>query len=141
MTDVRKNNKNISLPISIGIGCFVSVVMMLLGTMAIAMLLDGQAMGTEKIDYGVMIVTALSSIAGCFAAKKAAGKNILLVCMVTGVCYFLVLLSCNVLFFGGAFRAVFVTGVLILGSCACVSLLGLTQKRTRGSKRKKYRNR
>ena len=76
----------------------------------------------ENIGYGVMLLLLTASYAGAALASAKVKRRKGLVCLLTGVGYFALLLAVTALFFGGQYSAVGVTALLILAGSGCAAL-------------------
>lgn len=126
-----------SMPAGLAVGAAASLGMTLLSAAILAKLVDMETVAWENIGYGIVILLVLASFFGAMTAYAKIKRQRLLVCGVSGVIYFGILLAITALFFGGQYEAVGVTAGLVFGGSACAWLLGL---RGGGSKnRKKFR--
>ena len=126
-----------SLPAGLAVGAGCSLAMTLGLTAVLAKLVEAETIPVEKIGYGIMVLLVTSSFAGAMVSFGRIKRQRLLVCGVSGVIYFAVLMSITALFFGGQYSAVGVTALLVLAGSAAAALLGLRQGR--GAKRTKIR--
>lgn len=123
-----------SLPGGIGFGLMLSLGMTVLGCAMIAYLMLTQKLQEEAIGYASIAVLAMSSAAGAFLSAGLTKRMRAQVCMMTGAGYYLALLGCNALFFGGQYAGLGVTAIVIFLGCGCAALFGIV--RQKGSKRK-----
>ena len=91
----------------------------------------------EKIGYGIMVLLIVSSFAGAMISFGRIKRQRMLVCIVSGVIYFAMLMSMTALFFGGQYSAVGTIALLVLAGSGAAALLGLRQGR--GAKRTKIK--
>lgn len=131
-----KNGRAISFPEGITYGVLLAFLITILGTAAIAKLVDTELLAWESVGYGIMAVLMLSSFAGSKTAAEKVKRRKLLVCMVSAAVYFCVLLAMTALFFGGQYHAVWETMLLIIGGSGVAALMALNDK---GGKRRKNR--
>ena len=122
-----------SKPVSIFIGIGVGLVVTLLCTVIIAYLVSSGKMGQTAIEVMRYPVILIGTAAGAFSAAGILKINRVLVSSITAAGYFLVLLLCNVLAFGGEFSGFWITFLMVLIGLG-ISLLPLMHKK--GSKRK-----
>ena len=125
----------------IGIGCLLSILIGILGSLAAAIMLEAQTIKESDDKYAILIVLLVSSFTGSFVAQKLAGKSPLPACAAVGAGYMIALLCCTALFFGGQYSGVWVTGLVILGGCGCAVLLGTKWGNRANTFHRKYRNR
>ena len=127
----------LSLPAGIGFGLLLSLGMTLLGCALIAWLMLTQKLQEEAIGYASIAVLALASAAGAFLSAGLVKRMRAQVCLMTGAGYYLVLLGCNALIFGGQYAGLGVTAVVIFLGCGCAALFGIVrQKGSKGKFRK-----
>ena len=121
-----------SLPVGLAIGATCSLAATLILT-----LVESETLPVEKIGYGIMALLIVSSFAGAMIAFGRIKRQRMLVCIVSGVIYFTMLMSVTALFFGGQYSAVGTTALLVLAGSGTAALLGLRQRR--GTKRTKIK--
>ena len=130
--------KNPSLIKTAVVSIFFSTIIMLIGSVIIATMLDKEQLKETHIGYGVIVLLIISTWAGVKLAGGNAPEQKLLLSLITGTGYFVLLLIITVLFFHGRFSGMIETGLLIL----CGSFLGIMpgfkkNKPGKGIKRKK----
>lgn len=113
-----------SMPVGLMTGAAASMGITLLGSAVIAKLMDAEKMDENMIGYAVMVMLLTASCAGALISRKRIKHQHLLVCGLTGVLYFLMLMSITALFFGGQYEAVGVTAGLILAGSMLPLLAG-----------------
>ena len=126
-----------SLPVGLAIGATCSLAATLILTAILAKLVETETLPVEKIGYGIMALLMVSSFAGAMIAFGRIKRQRMLVCIVSGVIYFAMLMSVTALFFGGQYSAVGTTALLVLAGSGAAALLGLRQGR--GAKRTKIK--
>ena len=137
----KVTGKAMSMPAGICLGLGVSVLITLLGCGVMATLTSKETMPVTSVGYGVMLTLLLASALGALAAVTAIKHRRLVVCLVSGVCYFLTLIAITDLFFGGQYHGVVVTALVILAGCGTVALWGLKGEGNRKIKHRKYPSR
>lgn len=133
----KVTGKAMSMPLGLVVGLAVSVVITLLAVGTIAHLVLGGKMSAETIGYGSVVTLLLSSAAGAWVAARSVKHRWMVVCLGTGGIYFLMLLSCTALFFGGQYEGVGVTLLMVLAGSGAVGLFGL--KGEGGAKKRRKR--
>lgn len=126
-----------SIPAGLGAGAGVSVIITLLGTALLAKLLDGETIQWEAVGYGILIMVMLSAMLGCITAMKKIKRQNGMVCLLSGLTYWGILLAITALFFGGQYEAMGVTLLLIVGGSGCAFLLCAGQGRGGGRRKGK----
>lgn len=109
----------------LAIGWGVSALITLLGAMITAYLLSAEMLQMSAAGYGAMIILLAASAAGAALSFRCIRRQRLVVCLVSGVIYYLSLLAMTALFFGGQYEGIGVTGLVVLGSSLAVGLMGL----------------
>lgn len=114
-----------SMPAGLVFGAVVSLGITLVCAAVLAKLVDMERLAWENIGYGIMVLLLLASFSGAMAAFAKIKRQRMLVCAVSGVVYFGILLSITALFFGGQYDSVGVTAALVLAGSIAAGLLGL----------------
>lgn len=126
-----------SIPKAIGLSLIISAIITVLGTVAGAYLIQKEMIQQQNIGIVVTAVLTLSSAAGTFAAMSTAKRMILQTSILSGVSYFLLLLSMTALFFGGQYDGIMADALAIMAGCSVAALLNiLPNKRGKSFKRK-----
>lgn len=132
---VKKGSvKTISLPVGIAIGVLVCFVVTLAGCAVVSWLIAGEHMAEDSVGIAAMVMLLIAAATGSLTASTAIKTKGLPVCMITGAGYYLLLLACTALFFGGQYHGVILSGLMILAGSGLVALLGL--KGRKGAKRR-----
>lgn len=118
-----------SMPGGLAVGGGVSLGITLLLSAVLAWLVHRETMTMENIGYGILAMLLLASFLGAETAFGQIRRQRLLVCGLSGLIYFALLLSITALFFGGQYSGVGVTALLILAGSGAAALLGLRQGR------------
>ncbi len=119
-----------SLPGSVAIGTTVSV--MTSGAIAVilAILIGHGKLSPGMMNYGVMILLMLSSAVGAMVARIHYSAKIMIVCIVTALCYWISLLSITALFFGGLYSGVPATALVIISGGIIAGCVPMGQGKT-----------
>ena len=130
-----------SIPAGIAFGVLISMIITLLGTAISAYLVHSESIRQESIGYASMAVLLVSGAVGALTAINRIKRMRLQMCLLSGACYFLVLLSVTALFFGGQYAGVGATGLTILIGCGSVAALSvlLEKKGSTHRRNKAYR--
>ena len=127
----------VSVPKGLVLGGLISLGVTILGSALIAWLLNKEVMAQNKTGYGIMMMILLASFLGAQTASGTIKHRRMLYSLLSGVLYYLVLLSITALFFGGQYEAVGVTALLVFGGSGCSGLMAL--RSDGGGKRGKRR--
>ena len=130
---LKITGRAMSMPAGLLTGLAVSVGITILGTAIIAKMLDTEKLREGLTGYAVMAVLLVSSFAGTLISCRKVKRQYLVVCGVSAMLYFLVLLGITALFFGGQYEAVGVSGLLVL--CGSILALMTGGQGRRGGKR------
>lgn len=117
----------------------ISILMLLIGCMIVAGLMAGERIKEENAKYFVMGILMISSWLGAAISKKGNGVFRILHCIGMGGIYFLILLACTGLFFGGIFRSakdVGATCLLIMCGSVVAAMLKAPDKQSKIRRRK-----
>jgi len=133
----KPTGRAVSMPAGLLFGTLISMGVTLLAVGLIARLASSEYLKETQIGYGIMLTLLAASFAGALAAVGRIKRQRLMVCALSGLIFFLALLSITALFFGGQYEAVGVTGVLVLGGSLLAALTG--GRSNRRGKRKKIK--
>ncbi|MBQ7415635.1 MAG: hypothetical protein IJW14_01195 [Oscillospiraceae bacterium] len=134
----KVTGKAMSMPAGLVIGWIVSMVLTILGALAIALLILSEKLGVEAIGYGAIVTLILAAATGAWLAAMLIKRRWMIVCLGTGGIYYLTLLAITALFFGGQYQGIGVTALAILSGSGAVGFLGLKGENTGRKKSKKY---
>lgn len=137
----KVTGRAMTIPAGIGFGVLASIAVTVLFSAALAALVLGGNVPQASVGYGSMVILLAASSLGGLAAFAAVKHRRLLVCMLTGLCYFAALLCCTALFFGGQYTGIGVTALLIAVGALVSSLAGAGERRGNKNGRRKIRSR
>lgn len=127
-----------SIPAGIAMAVLISMLITLLGTAISAYLVHSESIRQESIGYASMMVLLVSGAVGALTAINRIKRMRLQMCLLSGACYFLVLLSVTALFFGGQYEGIGTTALTILIGCGSIAALSvLLEKKGSAYRRKK----
>lgn len=129
--------RTLSLPAGVAAGIGVSLGISAAAIAVLAKLVDSETLAWENIGYGIMVMLLAASFLGALTAYRKIKRQRLMICLLTGMVFFGILLSMTALFFGGRYHGVGVTFLLILAGSGCAGLLGLREGKGRGRKRRR----
>ena len=130
-----------SMPAGLASGAVASLSVTLLASAMIAKMVEDENLAESGVGYGIMITLMAASFFGALIAAGRIKRQRLMVCVMSGVIYFLSLLGITGLFFGGQYEAVGVTGLLIMGGSMLAVLTTVGGKRGGRRVRVKTENR
>ncbi len=111
----KPSGRAVSMPRGLVMGGVTSLTTTLVLTALYAKLMESGTMGEGQIGYWVMGMLLGGSFFGSMVAVSKVKRQRLMVCLLSGLVYFLMLMSITALFFGGQYAAVGVTGILVMG--------------------------
>ena len=133
MTVNRKvTGTSLPIPSGLAIGVLSAVLTTFTGTLLASILIDKEIIMWGQSGYAVMIILIISSWIGAEVTANKIKRRRVMVCVASGVGYFIALLMITGLFFGGKYSGVGESGLLIL----CGSTLGIIVKYPGKSERK-----
>ena len=122
MTVNRKpTGRSSSIPAGLGWGTATAMTVTVVGTAAVAKMIDSGIMDWSNCGYGVLGILMLSAWTGAMVAAGKIKRIRMAVCMAMGAVYFCCLMLMTALFFGGRYSGVGETALLIF----CGSMLGV----------------
>ena len=124
VTNIKVYGKAMPMPIGIGLGTAVSLLVTMIGCAALAVLLDHETIGREAVGYGAMVVLMLASFLGSASSVGMVKRRKMMVCLIQTGCFLSLLLLINGLLFGGSVSGLWVTALLLLGGAGCALLFG-----------------
>jgi len=137
----RDTGSTRTLPVGIGIGMLISLVITVILSAIIAGMINGEHLAENLIDLGIIVIQLVSSAAGAWVAYSLVKSRRILVCLATGCGYYLLLLACTALFFGGQYQGMGMSALVILAGDLVIGLLGLKGNKRRTVSRRKIKNR
>ena len=124
-----------SMPAGIGLGTVIIMLITLIGAMLAAWMLDKQIIPEDAVGYISLVILLASSSMGAFIAVNRIKHRKMMVCMVCAGCYYMMLLMCTALAFGGQYTGMGVTALAVMGSALAVGLISIREKKRRGNHR------
>ena len=137
----RVTNTAVAMPRGVALGAVLSLLVTLAGAMIVAALVNRETIEESAIGYGAMVILLLASLSGTWLAVNRVKRQRMIVCGLTGAAYYLSLLACTALFFGGQYTGMGVTALVILAGCGTVALMGLRGNGSGIKRQHKYRSR
>lgn len=122
-------------------GTLYALAVTLAGTALTAKLVDMEILTPEKIGYAVMVLLMAASWTGAAVSGHNIKRRILMVSLLSGGCYYLLLLAMTALLFGGQYQGAGETALLILCGSLLPVLLHPNRRTARKGRKLKIRNR
>lgn len=129
----------LSIPAGLGVGLLVGLVVTIAGAALAAWLLATEKIGESSAGYAAMVILALAAAFDALTAVYLIKKQRLQVSMLSGVCYYLTLLAMTALFFGGQYRGMGVSAIIVLAISAIIAFLPTKNGTARGKRKRVYR--
>lgn len=126
----KATGRAMSMPAGVSAGMAVSLVITLVGAFVLGWLINQEALEINSIGYGAMVILLAASFLGALTAKVRIKHRYLVVCMLTGVGYYLVLLGITAMFFGGQYQGMGVTLAMVLAGSGAAGLLSIKKKKS-----------
>lgn len=113
-----------SMPGGLAVGAAVSMIITVIVSAVSAHLISSELIGQDKIGYCAILALITASIAGARTAEKRIKRQRLLVCALSGLVYYCLLLALTALFFGGQYKGMGVTFIVVLMGSTTTVLMG-----------------
>ena len=139
MTLKKLTTERTIIPLGLGIGLLISMLLTIAGTAVCAWLILAERIGESSIGLFATIMVILASAAGAFAAAYIVKKLRLPMCLLSGLCYFVTLLCTTALFFGGQFQGIGIGALAVLAGCVPIAFLPTKNSRVGKWRKKAYR--
>lgn len=140
VSNLKLKAKTSSMPVGLGLGAFVCILMTMLGAAITAWAVSSERISEQSIGYCVMGILFLGSFLGSMTAIGKIKYRRAVVCGSVGLAYYMILLAFTALFFGGQYEGFATTGLIILLGSGCALLIGLKPRREKGRRKIKIRS-
>ena len=131
---IRSNKvtgRALSMPAGLAIATCISLGGTLILTSFMAKMISSEKLEWDQVGYGIAMMLLATSMIGTKTACLMIKRRKLMTCAITGMLYWLVLLTISALFFGGQFSGIGVTGITILCGSAVVCIFEMRGERGR----------
>lgn len=118
-----------SMPGGIAMGVCFSVVISIAGALIMTAMISNQSMPFESVGMGCVVLIAAAALSGAYLATLLVKRRNLLVCGITGLAYFLILLSVSAMFFGGTYSGVGMGALMVLLGAGGATALSIVLKK------------
>ena len=135
----RYNGRASTIPAGLALAGTVSLILTLLGAAVTAWLILRGNFPVGWAGYCAMVILLLSSTAGAATAVSRIQRLRVQMCLAAGGIYYLCLVLITALFFGGQYRGMGVTGLLVFCGSGLIILLGGTGGNGKSHRRCKIR--
>lgn len=125
---MQYKTKTVPMGVGVAMGLAVSWAITLLLALVVAIFVSAQRIGEGAVAPLAVATIILATLGGAVLAAGKIGSRRMIVCLLSGGVYFVSLLGCNVLFFGGEMHGVVAAMLLIFGLSVLAGLMGLRKK-------------
>ena len=133
------NGRAMTLPGGVVYGALISFTWTLLVAGILAWLIHKEMIAETAIGYGSMVILLSGATLGSYLGWKKVMCKRLVTSMLVGLLYIVLLLVMTAFFFGGQYRGMAVTGLLILGGSLLSVMIGPGNKRNKQGRVRKIR--
>ncbi len=126
----QTKQRTVSLPLALVHGLAASVTVTLILSAVTATLVAAELVGEGFCATAAVVTMLLSAFVGTICARAKTDGNRTLVCLLAGVCYFVALVCCNAMLFGGHYQGVVPALLAVLG-IGLVCALGKPHRKKR----------
>lgn len=129
MVERKNTGRAVSIPYGLAIGAVISMLVTVLISAIGAHLIISEMLPQEQIGYCSITALLAGAILGAMTAAGKVKHRKLVVCLLSGLVYFCILLATTALFFGGQYQGMGVTFITIgLGSVAAALITNRDSK-------------
>ena len=132
MTGTKQTGRAVSMPRGLLTGLMYAFLVILIGCLITAKLIDTEIIHQNQIGYAVMVILLTAAWTDGTVSYHRIKRQKLLVSILSGTCLYCLLLSITAVIFGGQYDGAGETALLIL----CGSLLSVILKPNRKTGRK-----
>lgn len=124
----QKKGGRLPTATGIAIGLAAGWLVMLALTAICALLLEMERLPVQYLSTAAVCIMMTACVTDCAVAAGRVGRRRMAVCLLSAGGYFLSLLGCNALIFGGRYRGVAAAALTVLGMALLTGLAGRRQK-------------
>jgi len=135
----KRNGTASSVPAGIIWGLVISLSIILLGSAAIAKMLDMLTVQWEMVGYWIMVLLLIASFSGAVTACTMIKRKRLHMSILYAGVLWVTLMVLTAIFFGGQYSGAGVTAGLILSGSICAGLLVANRTNGRVKKKRGYK--
>lgn len=141
MTGMKHTGRAVSMPMGLLTGTLYALAVTLAGTALTAKLVDMEILNPGKIGYAVMVLLMAAAWTGAAVSGRSIQRRILMVSLLSGGCYYLLLLAITALLFGSQYQGAGETALLVLCGSLLPVLVRTNGRTARKGRKIKIRNR
>lgn len=136
MVSTRKTNAA-TIPVALGFGLLLSIGVTLALAACSAYLIFAETITEGSMNFCSMITLGVSAAAGAWLAAAKVKSKRMQICLLLGLCYYLLLLSMTALFLGGEYASLASSALAVFLGCGSVAIIGAINKKDNKKKAKK----
>ena len=125
----------------LAMGLFVSLMVTTVICLITACLVISEKLSEEHMKYGAAMALLIGSFIGAWTAAQLVGVKRIIICLMSGVFYFVFLLCVTAIAFEGMYKNIWPTFLVIAGGSIAAGLAGIRNKSTTYKKHKVYAHR
>ena len=129
----------VPMPAGVAMGTLTSIVFTGISAVLLTWMILSGKVDETSIGYFSMGIILIGSLIGALLSAGKIKRRRMLVCGITGGAYYFTLILCTLIFFGGNFRGLGVTAIMVLVGSLASGLLGLRKQNRHRRVSKKYR--
>lgn len=133
----KSRNVETTIPLGIGFGVAACLIVTVLGAIIGATLVDKQVVAEQGIGYVALVILVFSAATGAWTAMHKLKRKKMQMCLLTGLCYYGILLAITGILFGGRYESMGITALAVLAGAGVVALLGSRGERSSTGHHKK----
>lgn len=125
----------LSTPTGLAFGLIISMAVLSAVLTVTAKMIQSEMIPEENAGYGIMTALLAASFLGAVTASMMIQRRRGLMCLLSGGLLWVALMSVTALFFGGQYRSVGVTGLLIMSGASAGAMIQAREKKAKRRKR------
>ena len=127
--------------ITVCINILVGLVVTLAGISILSWMISSGSIPVDGAGYGITGIIILATACAAIISSRAINQQRLIVCICSGLMYYLVLIGINALLFSGQYKGAAVTAMLIIGTSTAIGFLGAIPGGRKMKSKSKFKNR
>lgn len=131
VTNRKPTGRAMSMAAGLGLGCVINLLWTTVWAAVLAKLIESGRLGITALGWGAMAILITASFLGAMFASAKIKRRRLLVCIASGLAYYLLLIAITAMFFGGQYTGMPVTGAVVAAGCGAAALMKAGKGRRR----------
>ena len=129
------------MPLGLMKGVIYAFLIVVTGSALTAKMVDNEVIDPKKIGYAVMVILIMASWTAGIISYHNIKRQKLMVCILSGICFYILLLAMTALFFGAQYSGAGETGLLVFGGSLLPIILQTNRKSRKAVRKRKTKNR